>query len=73
MQQAAKYIIIFGVILVLIGVIIHFMGEKMQWFGNLPGDIKINKEHLKFYAPITNMLLLSIVITLILWIINKFR
>lgn len=73
MQQAGKYIIIAGIAILLIGMVIYFWGNKFQWFGNLPGDIKINKEHFKFYAPITSMLLLSAFLTLILWIIHKLR
>jgi len=73
MQQAGKYMMIAGIAILLIGIIVYFWGNKFQWFGNLPGDIKINKEHFKFYAPITSMLVLSAVITLVLWIINRLR
>lgn len=73
MQQIAKYLIITGIFIVLIGVLIFFWGDKMHWFGNLPGDIKIKKEHFRFYAPITSMLFISALITLILWIIRKIR
>ncbi len=73
MQQTAKYLIIIGILIVLIGLVIYFFGDKLHWFGNLPGDIKIDKEHFKFYAPITSMLLISALITLILWIIHKIR
>lgn len=73
MQQTAKYLIIIGIVMVLIGVIIYFFGDKLHWFGNLPGDIKIRKEHFRFYAPITSMVLISTLITLILWIIHKIR
>lgn len=73
MQQIGKYLIIIGIVMILVGVIIYFLGDKFQWFGNLPGDISIKKEHFKLYAPITSMILLSALITLILWIINKLR
>jgi hypothetical protein len=73
MQQTARYLIVIGIVIVLIGVIIYFFGDKLHWFGNLPGDIKIKKEHVSFYAPITSMLFISVLITLILWIIHKIR
>lgn len=71
MQQTAKYLIIICIIILLIGVFIYFLGDKLHWLGNLPGDIKIKKEHFRFYAPLTSMILLSALITLILWIIRK--
>ena len=73
MQQIGKYLIIIGIVSILLGVIIYFIGDKFQWLGNLPGDIKIKKEHFNFYAPITSMILLSALLTLVLWIINKLR
>ncbi|NMD01922.1 MAG: DUF2905 domain-containing protein, partial [Bacteroidales bacterium] len=46
--------------------------NKMHWIGNLPGDIRIEKENVKFYFPITTMILLSVLFTLIIWIYKKF-
>lgn len=73
MQQFGKIIIIIGVLLVVSGIIIYFFGDKLQWFGNLPGDLKIKREHFSFYAPITSMLLISLIISFIIWIISKIR
>lgn len=73
MQQFGKIIIIIGVLLVVSGIIIYFFSDKFQWFGNLPGDIKIKKEHFSFYAPIASMILISLVISFIIWILNKIR
>lgn len=72
MNLPGKYIIIAGIIIVIIGLIISFAGNKFGWFGNLPGDIKIEKENVKIYFPITTMIIISIVISLILWLIRKF-
>lgn len=71
MQQTGKIIIILGIILIILGIILYVFSDKLQWFGNLPGDIKIKKEHFTFYAPITSMILISIVISFIIWIIGK--
>ncbi|MFO7827607.1 MAG: DUF2905 domain-containing protein [Bacteroidales bacterium] len=73
MQQFGKVIIIIGIFLIIAGVIIYFFSDKLQWFGNLPGDIKIKKEHFSFYAPITSMILISLIISFIIWIIGKIR
>ena len=70
--QIAKFLIIAGIILVVIG-IIFWSGQKyLQWFGHLPGDIGIEKENYKVFIPITSMLLVSILLSLILWIIRRF-
>ena len=72
MQQFGKYIIIIGFFLIAGGLIIYFAGDKFNWFGNLPGDIKVKKQNFSFYAPITSMILLSILISFIFWLIGKF-
>ena len=71
MQSFGKLIIIIGIILIIAGLIIYFSGNKLHWFGNLPGDIKVEKQNVKFYFPITTMILLSIILSIILWIIRK--
>ena len=73
MQQAGKYIILFGIILIVVGLILFLLGNKLQWFGNLPGDIKIKRDNFVFYAPVVSMVLLSLFLSFILWIISKIR
>jgi len=72
MQESGKYIIYIGIGIILIGVIVYFFGNKFSFFGKLPGDIRVEKENFSFYMPITSMILLSIVISGILWLIRKF-
>jgi hypothetical protein len=72
MQQAGKYIIVFGAIILIIGLIIYFLGDKFSWFGNLPGDFKYKKDNVFIYFPLTSMLILSIVLTIILNLLKKF-
>ncbi|MCP9754299.1 DUF2905 domain-containing protein [Lacihabitans sp. CCS-44] len=67
-----KYIIAAGLILVFVGVIIYFFGDKLSWIGGLPGDIRIESENIKIYFPITTMLIISIVLNLIIWLFKKF-
>ncbi len=71
MPQVGKILIIAGIILVISGVVIYFAGNRFGWFGHLPGDIRIEKENMKIYFPITTMLILSIVVSVILWIVKK--
>jgi hypothetical protein len=67
-----KYIIVAGLIIVLIGTIIYFFGDKLSWIGRLPGDIRIEKEYFKIYFPITTMLIISLLLNLIIWLFKKF-
>ncbi len=73
MQQAAKYIIISGIILLFIGLIFYFAGNKFNWLGRLPGDIKIEKDNFKFYFPITTMLIISALLSLIVGFFKLFK
>ena len=65
-----KFLIIAGIVLVVIGIAIQ-AGMKFPFPGRLPGDIVIDRGNFKMYFPITTSILVSIVITLILYIINK--
>jgi hypothetical protein len=72
MEQFGKTILIVGIILIFVGGIIWLFGNKLSWFGNLPGDLKVEKEGFKFYAPLVSMLLISIVASLVIWLVRKF-
>ena len=72
MGDIAKIIILLGVFLVVIGVILLFIG-KVPFLGKLPGDILIKKEHFTFYFPLTTSIIISILISLILYLIGKLR
>jgi hypothetical protein len=71
MTHIGKILIIVGIILVIAGVIIYFAGNRLNWIGHLPGDIRIEKENVRFYFPVTTMIILSIVVSIIIWIIRK--
>lgn len=65
-------------ILLIIGTGVIIVGLFWPWLtkiplGRLPGDIVISKPHLKVYLPITTMILISIVVSLILWILRRKR
>ena len=66
-----KYLIIIGLFIIIIGVLLYFLGDRMNWIGRLPGDIKMGKENIRIFIPLTTMILLSILITLILNLFKK--
>jgi hypothetical protein len=70
--QWGKYIIGIGILIIVIGVIVYFFGDKLHWIGRLPGDIRVEKENFRFYFPITTMILTSLLLTLIVNLIKKF-
>jgi hypothetical protein len=71
-QTTAKYIILIGGIVVLIGIIFYFWGDKLNWLGRLPGDIRYEGKNTKVYFPIVTMLLISVVLNVILYLIRKY-
>jgi H+/Cl- antiporter ClcA len=65
-----RWIIIAGLILVVTGIILHFAPWLLNWFGKLPGDIRIETERSKIFIPVTSMVVMSIILTVL---INLFR
>jgi DUF2905 family protein len=63
-------LIALGVGLILIGLL--FWSGSMSWFGRLPGDIRIERESVRIYVPIVSMLLVSVVVSLVLYLIRRF-
>ena len=72
MQPIGKILIGLGLLLVLVGALVLLLGNKLNWFGHLPGDIRVEKKNMRFYAPITSMILLSILLSLVMWLVRKF-
>ncbi|WP_172675792.1 DUF2905 domain-containing protein [Propionispora sp. 2/2-37] len=60
-----KTIIYIGIVLVILGLIIHF-GGKFFNIGRLPGDIHVEEENFSFHFPVVTSLVLSIILTVIL-------
>lgn len=59
-----------GVAIVLIGALVRFVPGLFGWFGNLPGDINIEGENSRVFIPITSMIVVSIVLTVIVNVIG---
>lgn len=62
----SRWLIISGAVLLLIGVALHFAPWLLNWFGKLPGDIRIETAHGVIFIPLTSMLIISVVLTLII-------
>ena len=71
-STTGKIIIIVGLGIALVGVVIYFFYDKLNWIGRLPGDIRIERENFKFYFPFTTMILVSLILSLLVRLISKF-
>jgi hypothetical protein len=60
-----------GLALVLVGLLVWSGG--LSWFGRLPGDVRIERDSVRIYVPIVSMLLVSFVISAVLYFIRRFR
>lgn len=70
MMGIGKILIVFGVALVVLGLIFSAAG-KIPWLGRLPGDIYVQKKNFTFYFPITTSILVSILLTVIFSLLRK--
>ncbi|KGE85305.1 MAG: DUF2905 domain-containing protein [Phaeodactylibacter xiamenensis] len=71
MPSTGKLIIYFGLFIVLAGVIVYFFGDKLSWLGRLPGDIRVEGENGWFYFPVTTMILISVLLSLLIRLIQR--
>jgi H+/Cl- antiporter ClcA len=72
MENLGKVLVGLGVVLIVVGLFIWFAADKLSWFGNLPGDIKVERPGFHLYVPITTMIVLSVGLSLLLWLFGKF-
>lgn len=69
----------FGWVLLIVGLVmagiglIWILAPSIPWLGRPPGDIRIETEHSRFYFPLMTCLLLSLLLSLVLWLIRLFR
>jgi hypothetical protein len=72
-RELGKLLLLGGIVLVVIGGFFVFGGRLPFRLGRLPGDIVYEGKNGSFYFPIVTCIVLSITLTLILWVINLFR
>jgi hypothetical protein len=72
MVETGRGLIIIGVIIMIIGIILNFSDRLPFNLGRLPGDIVYKKESLSFYFPITTSIIVSVVLSLLLYFFGKF-
>jgi membrane protein implicated in regulation of membrane protease activity len=70
MHELGKTLVIVGLLLAAIGALL-WLGGGRSWLGRLPGDIRYSKGNFSFYFPIVTCLLISALLTLLLWLFRK--
>jgi hypothetical protein len=70
MGGLGKTLIYLGLMLAILGVVISLAG-KLPWLGHLPGDIYIQRERFSFYFPLATCILISVIITLVLYFFRR--
>ena len=72
MTELGKLLAVFGVVLVVLGLLLAGLGRTHLPLGHLPGDIYYRGKNGTFYFPLTTCILLSAVLSAILYLINRF-
>jgi uncharacterized protein YybS (DUF2232 family) len=70
MNDLGKFLVILGLLIAAVGVLL-LSGIGKGWLGRLPGDINYTKGHFSFHFPIVTCLIVSVVLTLLLWLFRK--
>jgi hypothetical protein len=73
LREIGRMLLVFGAILVAVGAFFYFGGKLPFRLGKLPGDISYKSGHTAFYFPIVSCLVVSVALSLILWLVNHFR
>ena len=71
-MRTAEVLIWIGSALLLLGVLLRFVPGLFSWFGNLPGDIRIEGDNSSVFIPITSMLLISVVLSVVVSVVLRF-
>ncbi len=72
MPALGKVLLVVGLVIAAAGLVLMF-SDRIPWLGKLPGDITIEKGNFRIYAPITTCIVLSVVISLVLWVLSQLR
>jgi hypothetical protein len=69
-NELGRLLIVVGILVAVIGIILTLAG-RLPWLGRLPGDIYVQRGHWTFVFPLATSLLISVVLSIVLWIIGR--
>ncbi len=73
MAELGKLLVVFGLILLVVGVVFLLVGRTNFPLGRLPGDVVYRGKNTTFYFPLATSILLSVVLSLVLWVIGRMK
>ena len=73
MTDLGRMLVIFGGLLLVFGLLLIFAGKLHLPIGRLPGDIVYRGKHTTFYFPLATSILLSVILSLVLYFVNRMR
>ncbi len=71
-QGLGKLLLIAGIVFAVVGAALMFF-DKIPFLGKLPGDISIKREGFQIHIPVTTSIVLSVLVSVILWLISYLR
>ena len=69
-RSSAIFVVVVGFVIVGVGLLMWT--GALSWFGRLPGDLRFGGERTRVFIPVTSMLIVSLVLSLILWALRRF-
>jgi hypothetical protein len=69
-SDVGRLLVLLGLLIVVVGVVLMLVG-RVPWLGRLPGDIHIQRDNWTFYFPLGTSILLSLVLSLLLWLFGR--
>jgi hypothetical protein len=70
MPELGRALIVMGIVLAVVGLVLVFV-DRVPWIGRLPGDVHVQRGNWTLYVPLGTSIVLSVVLTLVLWLIGR--
>lgn len=70
-NETGKWLIVIGALIMITGIVVWLFAGRLHWIGRLPGDIHVERDNFKFYFPITTMVIVSVLLSALLWLARK--
>jgi hypothetical protein len=69
-RSGGLFVVFIGVAVIVVGLLIY--AGALSWFGRLPGDLNFGSERTRVFIPITSMLIVSLLLSLVMWVLRRF-